>query len=337
MSYAFDEAIAVRHAPTPDRPGRYSGTLLPGWRIGAVPHGGYLISVILNACVTHSRQQHAKLDQPDPIHLSLAFVVKAQLGECLVDVEPVKIGRSYSNYHVTLSQRDGGGNDDDGKSGGAEVVCVRGYCIVGNLTKESGLDKIITHREPLPAIETCSLVPPFNPGFRHVEQNFEEFGDAGMLADVENECRWIRFKRECDIPPSSRPPSSGAVKADDTRRRPMDTLALGLINDLMMPLPIRAKLVKSGWFPTLVIDLQFKKPLRQIAAARDRAGSKDEDDEIDRWCYLRSETETIAGGRFDISTRCYDGRGDLVVVSRHAALIVDASRNLSKRTARGKI
>lgn len=355
MSYCFDDAIAVRPAPTASHPGRYAGSLLAGWRIGAVPHGGYLVSVLLNACVTHSRTHHAKLRQIDPIHLSVAFVVKAQLGPCFVDVTPVKVGRSYSNYHVTLSQADGGGD-------GHEVVCVRGYCVVGNLSKETGVDKIITERRPPPPVSMCRPTPSFNPGFRLVGQNFEEYATEEMEKDVVNECRWYRFKRECDVPAASRPASTPAdAHAGDERRRPMDTLALGLINDLMMPLPIRTKITTSGWFPTLVLDIQFKKPAwtfspsstASAAAPADSSTSGDatmggggggggdegaqERGAAGEWCYLRSETETIAGGRFDISTRCYDGSGALVAVSRHAALIVGADRNLSKRSSRGKM
>ncbi|BFZ54925.1 hypothetical protein PYCC9005_001962 [Savitreella phatthalungensis] len=314
--FAFDQAIAVR--PRDGSDNIYDGELLPGWRIGAVPHGGYLVSVMLRACIAHSARHHASLSQTDVIQVSLAFVVKAQLGACAVTVEPVKVGRSYTNYHVVLSQRDG----DKGKT----VDCVRGYVIMGNFSKEQGHSTITTPRD-VPSRGSCKVLEPKFPEFRRVGNNFEYHSSDTLQADPRRERQWLRFLPENAMPGESFPdgkPSSNTTS--DARRGINDPLALALVSDLMNPLPLRIGLVKSGWFPTLSLEIQFKAPSPATTDAERR--------EIDEWCFFECETESIDAGRMDISTRCYDGRGKLVCISRHAALIVSAARNLSKRSSR---
>lgn len=284
--FAFDEAVRVR--VDPERRGHYDAHLLREWCIGAVPHGGYLISVLLNAVKTHATQLHRDLDQHDPIQISLAFIIKAQVGPARVVVEEIKIGRSYSNYRLSLQQQE---------EHGRWITCIHAFAIMGSFAREAG-PSVRTTPYFVPSRDECPEMFPIYGEFRLVANNFRYWEPRDPKSpSVEN--HWLGFKDE----------------------RPMDVLAMALICDLMTPLPLRVCDNERGWYPTLSLDLQFKQAPKADGL----------------FTYLQVESDSIKNGRFDITTRCFDSDHNLIAVSRHAALMVSAARNLSKRTSRPNI
>lgn len=285
MSFELDEAIKI----TPDSKDRntYNANLQSEWCIGQVPHGGYLLSVILNALQVHARMHHADLGQTDPVQLHAAFVIKAQAGPARVVVEEIKIGRGYSNYKAVLQQQDGS----------TWINLIHTSSVMGSFSKEQGPSLVTTERK-IPQRSNCKEVPPVYSEFRRVANKFQYWEPAPHVNPAVQE-QWLAFRD----------------------RRPMDILAMGLICDLMTPLPLRVLPNERGWYPTLTLDLQFKK----APAAEGQ------------FTYLEVESESIQGGRFDITTRCYDVNHDLIAISKHAALMVSAARNLQKRTSRAKV
>lgn len=284
--FAFDQAIKVSAADH----GTYHVNLLPGWCIGNVPHGGYLVAILLNAMKSHSSKAHPSLGQLDPIQISVAFVIKAQVGKARVSVKEVKIGRTYSNYQLTLQQQ-----EEDGT--GSWINLIHAFGIMGSFAKETG-NTLVTTPRTLPRQSVCEEMNTELAAFRKVARNFDYWGTPGH-SDATKENHWLAFKD----------------------RRPMDVFAMGLISDLMTPLPLRVLPDERGWYPTLSLDLQFKE-----------APSPD-----GLFTFLEVESESIKNGRFDITTRCFDANHRLIAISKHVALIVSASRNTNKRSARSKV
>ncbi|ORY82710.1 thioesterase-like superfamily-domain-containing protein [Protomyces lactucae-debilis] len=281
---AFATAIAVEAT---QETGVYAANLLQTWCIGAVPHGGYLLAIILNALETHSKQVHAKLDQPDPIQLGVHFIVKAQVGPARILVKDIKTGRNYSNCNITFQQK-----EQDGRW----ISLIHGFAIMGNLEREEGPSVLTTDRHAdIPDRKDCKQLDPEYTEFRRVAKNFDYLLPT-FPYDRATELNWLKFKDDAE----------------------MDLLAIGLISDLMTPLPLRVIENEKGWYPTLSLDLQFKQ--------RPKKGGK--------WCYLQVQSESLLNGRFDITTRGYDEDKNLIMVSQHAALRVSAERNLKKRAER---
>lgn len=283
-AYGFDQAIAVE-VDTSER-GQYSAHLLRDWCIGAVPHGGYLVAVLLNALKLHSHTEHADLLQSDPIQISLAFVIKAQVGPARVVIKELKIGRGYSNYQVALQQQD--------EHSGSWITLIHALAIMGSFAKETGSSRETISRT-IPRKEECQQLSPIYGEFRLVAKNFD-YWELENRKDPTTEAHWLGFRDG----------------------RPMDALAMGLICDLMTPLPLRVLPDERGWYPTLSLDLQFKKAPKADGL----------------YTFLEVQSESIRNGRFDITTRCFDSNHELIAVSQHAALMVSAARNISKRSSR---
>lgn len=285
--YAFDEAIKVTRIG--ETSGQYEASLSREWCIGAVPHGGYLVAILMNAMKTHSTVAHADLHQRDVIQMSITFVVKAEVGRARVSVSELKIGRGYSNYRLSLEQKQ--------ESTGNWITCIHAMGIMGSFDRETG-PSIKTTNHFIPALSECTEILPTYTDFRRVANNFRYWETRDPRSPAV-ELQWLQFK--------------------DGRR--MDSLAMGLISDLMTPLPLRVCPDERGWYPTLSLDLQFKTS----------------PDPSSLFTYLEVESESIRSGRFDISTRCYDEKHQLIALSRHTAMMVSAARNLSKRGDRAKM
>jgi hypothetical protein len=228
----FSKAIAVSST---QEEGIYAAHLLEDWCIGAVPHGGYLLAIILNALQLHSKEKHAKLDQPDPIQLGVHFIVKAQVGPARVVVKDMKTGRNYSNYSIILQQQE---------EHGRWISLIHGLAIMGNLDREEGPSFLTTDRSTdIYSHDKCNVHYPEYTEFRRVAKMFDYLIPKELLPP-QVELNWLKHKDDAE----------------------MDLLSFGLISDLMTPLPIRILENERGWYPTLSLDLQFKQ--------RPKAGNK---------------------------------------------------------------
>jgi hypothetical protein len=89
----FDRDTAVTQLAT----GRWQGHIRPGWRIGTVPNGGYVLAIA-------GRVLSQALEHPDPLTLHILFTAPTQLGpvDCMVD--PLRVGSSTSHAALTMRQ-----------------------------------------------------------------------------------------------------------------------------------------------------------------------------------------------------------------------------------------
>ncbi|CAL1706694.1 unnamed protein product [Somion occarium] len=78
----------------------YKGNVDPDWTVGAVPNGGYVLSLILEAAVKHqSPKAH-----PDPIHVTAHFLRSAATSTFEVHIHILKAGRGFTNLTANLVQ-----------------------------------------------------------------------------------------------------------------------------------------------------------------------------------------------------------------------------------------
>ncbi|MCZ6831333.1 MAG: thioesterase family protein [Gammaproteobacteria bacterium] len=89
----FDRDTAVEQLAAD----HWRGEIRPGWRIGTVPNGGYVLAIagrVLSRALTH----------PDPLTVHILYTAPTQLGpiDCLVD--PLRVGGSTSHAALTMRQ-----------------------------------------------------------------------------------------------------------------------------------------------------------------------------------------------------------------------------------------
>ncbi len=89
----FERDTAVRQAG----PGLWRGELVPGWRIGGVPNGGYVLAVAGSAL----RQA---LPHREPFHAHIIYAAPADTGPVDCQVEVLREGGSTSFATVTMRQ-----------------------------------------------------------------------------------------------------------------------------------------------------------------------------------------------------------------------------------------
>jgi hypothetical protein len=76
------------------------------------------------------------------------------------------------------------------------------------------------------------------------------------------------------------------------------------------------------WYPTVLLNLDVKKAIP---------------DEGVEWLFVRVATKQIKNGRMDLEVIIMDEGGDIIALSHHVALALDASRNVAVRTTSAKI
>lgn len=83
-----------------------------------------------------------------------------------------------------------------------------------------------------------------------------------------------------------------------------------------MPIPENyAQTRRLHWYPTLSLSLEIKK-------LPPPGGWK--------WLFVRIEAGVIKNGRFDINVTICNEDKEIVAISRHVAVILDATRNNTK-------
>lgn len=309
---------------------KYEVNFTQPWCIGKVPNGGYVTSAFMLVASTHMQLTHAKRKQKEVINLHLEFMRKTSEGQACFTVIDAKIGARVSNLRVILSQKD----DRTGKL----VDEVEGYVTMTDMSSEAGLTLdtgFELHPKPLP-VSLTDLADNKDQNFlRRGRDPLAEFRRAGTnmaMHLMRPERRpphfpralldqWVRFKPEG---------KEGAHTND----------ALGFIVDIFpqiiegyvnpdleeavltrdMSAEEAQQLIKSRkrqgfWYPTLLLNLDVKKLLPPEGV---------------EWLFVRVQATKISKGRFDLSIHVLDEQGDLVALSTHSCLAVDASRNTTR-------
>ncbi|PGH27827.1 hypothetical protein AJ80_00377 [Polytolypa hystricis UAMH7299] len=334
----FEEAISV----TPITSHTYAANLQQAWCIGTVPNGGYITSLFQNAARTHLRSTHPTQHNgnPHPITLHLTFLRRTEAGPARFTVQDTKLGARTSTLHIALSQ----GNDADNQR-----EEVSGYITVSNLADEKG-----------PSMTTgFSLLPPATPGSSFPNANLTTSStfpavDLSKLALTSRDGAWTsytipfqsmrRATQHVEFYTPTAPRQSGFVE-QWVRFQPYGKLgrwtdnALGFLLD-MFPMYLeglddepwdnkdnnqKAQQEQQAsrakyWYPTVLLNAEIKKGLP--------AGGVE-------WLYSRVQTRMLRNGRMDLDIVILDVTGDIVALSNHVSLVVDAERNFSARNKNG--
>jgi acyl-coenzyme A thioesterase PaaI-like protein len=293
---------------------------------------------------------HHKRSSPHPVNLHLEFLRRTSVGPALFTVKDVKLGSRISNLHITLSQKQDASNDE-----GPYQDEAQGYITMSNISTEEGLTLDTQYHLYPPALPAnLSLLgsqghdenytyrgnDPF-PSFRRAVQNIQIYlvrlekrpapdtttGRPRALIE-----QWVRFT----------PQTRGLHRK--TGRWTND--ALGFLVD-MFPQVVESyvnpfveeaalgqrtqtelkQFLKSEeprakfWYPTLALNLDVKKLLPEEGV---------------EWLFVRVKAKAIKNGRFDLDIEVWDEGGELVASSVHASLIMDSSRNVTRKNGNGK-
>lgn len=301
-----------------------------------MPNGGYVTSAFLMVARMHMLETNSSRNSPHPINLHLEFLRRTSASEAFFTVTDVKLGARISNLHITLSQR----RDPNQPKIEDKVT---GYVMMSNMATETGLSlqteyKLQPPRLPtnLPLladklIDDNYVVRGKDPfvSFRRAVLNIQMFllradrKESAHLPISVND-QWVRFS------PGGTPNGRWTNDAlgflvdmfPQTIERYIndegEKAAIATANGLDTPVA-QSKIPPKApyWYPTLVLNLDVKKLLPEEGV---------------EWLFVRVRAKTIKNGRFDLDIEVWDEAGDLVATSVHAALVVDAARNLAGRT-----
>lgn len=141
MSYILDRDSKVNCVSRTASGAEYTLTLSDELKIGAVPHGGYVLVCLLSACADFFGPTH-----PDPITVTGYYLAPTTAGwPAKIRVELIKKGR-YSLARAVLSQVAQGGNETQ------RTMCMATF---GNLDKEEGPTRLLDLKNPVAPRATC--------------------------------------------------------------------------------------------------------------------------------------------------------------------------------------
>lgn len=276
---------------------------------------------------------HPTRSEPHPINLHLEFLRRTSVGPALFTVTDVKLGSRISNLHVVLSQKQSHNEEYQDEA--------QGYITMSNIAKEEGLSLDTRYEIWPPALPAdFSLLAtrgrdsnyitrakdPF-PHFRRAAQNIQIF-----LVQPERKApgphkatldQWVRFAPH-RVPNGRWTNDALGFLVDmfpqivESYVNPfVEEAALGQhseadLKSFLLSNEPRAKF----WYPTLVLNLDIKKLIPPEGV---------------EWMFVRVKAKAIRNGRFDLDIEVWDTQGELVAHSCHASLIVDASRNMTRR------
>jgi acyl-coenzyme A thioesterase PaaI-like protein len=226
------------------------------------------------------------------------FLRRTQAGPAIFTVDEVKLGRQTSVVHVNMQQ--------DGRQ---EIVA---YVTNSNMDTESGVSYDTEYKlsPPMASVDLSKLEKDEDPTWRRQpEMPHANFRKATTKVK-------FHFPRQGQPAPSTADEwlcfSDGSNFTDSS---------IAFVAD-MFPLLIESfKDKETGpfWYPTLLLNLDVKKPLPPEGV---------------KWLRIRVEMKKVSKGRMDLEVFVHDAEGDLVALSHHVGLVVDASRNTAARRVR---
>lgn len=213
--YELDEDTQVEEIA----PGAYRGAISGRWNVGPVPNGGYVLAVGMAAI-------RRALPAPDPLAVTAHYLRPAEVGEVEIQVEPVKVGRTFSTAMARMIQ------------GGKEHA--RLLATYGDLAASTGPSRIDATPPEVPPLDA-----PEPPDVQRPPVEIARRFEQRLAADT------IRFMQG---EKSERAEIRGWIRFADGR--PPDVHCLGLVADAFPP-PV-FNWTSPGWVPTLELTVHFR-------------------------------------------------------------------------------
>ncbi|RUO96254.1 thioesterase-like superfamily-domain-containing protein [Jimgerdemannia flammicorona] len=284
--FQFDEAIQTTFLGTRDGKSVYCGRFSEKWRAGDVPHGGYAASTMLNA----ARHYFEGKPQSDPIAVNAFYLSKTALGPYIIEIWDIKASKSETGYaliYATVRQKKG--YDPAPLTSITQydpivypVHCLDAVITFGNISTEQGLTYL--HEPSIPPVRSTLQLCKLPGGLNTLAQRMVWHVDLSHF-------------------PTTSAPGTPVLNhtmafADS---RPIDLWCLPFLSDMIIPPPalLDASMLATGWwFPTMQMEVQFKRAPRGKEVA----------------CTFKSKY-TI-NGRYDIDGELWDEEGRLVATTR---------------------
>ena len=287
----------------------------------------------------HMRLTNTKRNQNHVINLHLEFMRRTGVGEAIFTVQDVKLGARISNLHLKLSQV--------GDRTGKLIDEVQGYITMSDMPQEQGLSLQTGYNlYPLP-------LPVSLPAVLQGKDEYYIRRGRDALAGFRKAAAHISMNL---IRPAQRPSHFPKALIDQwiqftphgrTGRITNDSLGLvvdifpQIVEQFVNPeieeaalgpeLPseeakvLQKKMKEKSsafWYPTLSLNLDVKKALPEEGV---------------EWLFVRIQAKSIVNGRFDLMIHVLDEAGDIVALSMHQSLAVDASRNTNRGKKENKL
>lgn len=296
-----------------------------------VANGGYITSIFQRVARTHFKNTHPTLHngEPDIITLHLTFIRRTEVGPATFHVQDTKLGSRTSTLHIILSQQNTDNSVRD------EVA---GYITVSNMATESG--------PSMPVLKLNSKLqsPPQSKGNQRGAVKPHELAYEGHDGGWEplqlqlTSMRKTSHHVEVYVPKENNmAPRTGYIE-QWVRFKPYGQYtmwtndAVGFLCDTFPAMlqtwdkqpwlndkdPQKGE-KKVFWYPTILLNIEFKKRLPPGGV---------------EGLYTCVQAKMLEKGRMDFNISILDEHGDIVALSNHVCLIVDASRNLSVRKGR---
>ncbi|KXJ85956.1 thioesterase-like superfamily-domain-containing protein [Microdochium bolleyi] len=326
----------------------YRAELVQSFSNGTVPNGGYVASCLMSAASAHLKAR----GQPDIITAHFEFVSRTEVGPAVIIVEEVKLGRRLSTLHVSLYQ---GALDLDHAP--YITTAPATSSIPGKTTVATSRKEIIAYFNCGSLEIERGLTLPTHYDFQdpHGVPRPPRPADLSALAARQEDSTWRRMPIPTRLGglerralhnmeyyfPRAGPQRPSVIDVWVRLAEPggrFTNAALGYVAD-SWPYVVEAYRGRGGsgsgssggsggdvvreddvfWFPTVVMNLDVKKPLPAPGA---------------EWLCMRVEAKQIRRGRLDMEVVLLDEAGELVAVCHHVNLIVGGERNLKKRTTK---
>ena len=196
----------------------WRGEISPGWRIGSVPNGGYVLAIA-------GRVLSQALDHPDPLTLHILYTAPTQLGPIDCKIEPLRVGGNTSHAAVTMRQE-----------GEVKAHVTASYT---NLGKLQGENWQASARPLITPVEDCAPIREHGVELRQrVNQRYVSGGEVFRRGDPDGSgCfnGWLEF----------------------VDGRDPDLLSLLLFADAMAP-PVFTLFGALHWVPTLELSVSVR-------------------------------------------------------------------------------
>jgi len=95
--------VEVEYASTSDDQAIYKAFMDPEWTTGGVPHGGYVLSQVLEALIAFQLRVHP--EHPDPFNISAHYLNRNSTGPCEIRIKDLKHGRTFTNLTAEFIQQ----------------------------------------------------------------------------------------------------------------------------------------------------------------------------------------------------------------------------------------
>ena len=198
---------------------RWQAELRRGWRVGKVPNGGYVLSIVGQAI-------SASLDGTDPLSINAFYLEPTGLGEATIEVEPLRTGKATQYATARLMQE-----------GGLKVLATAAFCDLDRLNGPT--NRVLTPPE-VPPIETFEVHRP-NPALdihNTIDIRLVTGGEFFTRGEPTNTGEFIAYMQYHD-------------------GSPIGAIDLLMFVD-MMPPPAFTLVPNVGWVPTVELTVQLR-------------------------------------------------------------------------------